>query len=199
MDAMPYTDAKGRVYKFGEFFPTELSASPYNITAAYEHFPLTREEVLQEGYAWEGHKEKEYAVTKSWSELPQSIAKVDDGILDDIISCETQDQYQDQNILKERNCAKAFRIVPEELSFYKKMGIPLPTKCFNCRHFDRLKRRNPLKLWRRQCMCDYKVHHNGAAHVHHSEGRCPNQFETSYSPERKEIIYCTACYNAEVV
>jgi len=27
---------------------------------------------------------------------------------------------------------------------------------------------------------------------------CPNEFETSYAPDRPEIIYCESCYNKEV-
>ena len=27
---------------------------------------------------------------------------------------------------------------------------------------------------------------------------CKNEFETSYAPERPEIIYCESCYNSEV-
>ncbi|TSA45086.1 hypothetical protein D4R51_02495 [bacterium] len=190
MSAMPYTDKRGRVYKFGEFFPTELSASPYNMTAAYENFPLNKEEILKEGYAWEDFKEKEYAVTKSWRDLPEDIKSVDDGILKEVILCKTQDEGG-KNVIEERSCTKAFRIIPEELSFYRRMNIPLPRSCFNCRHYERFKKRNPLKLWHRKCMCDKPGH----SHISH----CPNEFETSYAPERKEIVYCEQCYNAEVV
>jgi hypothetical protein len=34
---------------------------------------------------------------------------------------------------------------------------------------------------------------------HSHEGKCPVEFETSYAPDRKEIVYCEQCYNAEVV
>lgn len=43
MDVMPYVDKKGRVYKYGEFFPTEHSPFGYNISLVSEHFPLTKE------------------------------------------------------------------------------------------------------------------------------------------------------------
>ena len=38
---------------------------------------------------------------------------------------------------------------------------------------------------------------NTIAHFHGNEP-CPNEFETSYTPERPEIVYCEQCYNAEV-
>jgi hypothetical protein len=39
---------------------------------------------------------------------------------------------------------------------------------------------------------------NTIAHFHGNEP-CPNEFETSYAPERQEIVYCENCYNAEIV
>ena len=37
--------------------------------------------------------------------------------------------------------------------------------------------------------------------VDHSHGarHCPNEFETSYAPDRAEIVYCESCYQVEVV
>ena len=42
MDQIPYTDSKGRTYKYGEFFPPELSPFVYNETIAQEYFPLPK-------------------------------------------------------------------------------------------------------------------------------------------------------------
>ena len=33
---------------------------------------------------------------------------------------------------------------------------------------------------------------------HHHSRKCSNEFETSYAKDRKEIVYCEQCYNAEV-
>ena len=73
----------------------------------------------------------------------------------------------------------------------------------NCRHYQRLKQCNSFKLWKRNCQCAGKgsenpVHQNTVAHQH-GTGRCPNEFETSYAPDRKEIVYCEQCYQREVV
>ena len=62
---------------------------------------------------------------------------------------------------------------------------------------------NPYRLWVRQCQCTGIASKNGehknvAAHFH-SSNPCPTEFETSYAPERPEIIYCEQCYQAEVV
>ncbi|MDD5146800.1 MAG: hypothetical protein PHN39_03645, partial [Candidatus Pacebacteria bacterium] len=100
-------------------------------------------------------------------------------------------------------CTTAFRIIPQELQFYRKMNLPLPRLCPNCRHYQRLKQRNPLKLWKRQCQCVGEKSQNGVytnttSHNHGSDP-CPNTFETSYSPDRPEIVYCEECYLKEVV
>ncbi|MFH0806741.1 MAG: hypothetical protein V1885_03400 [Candidatus Brennerbacteria bacterium] len=183
MNDMPYVDEKGRVYRYGEFFPPELSPSAYNETIAQEYFPLTKEQALSRGYRWRDPDTKEYKVTKPPQGLPDHIKDVDDSILQETIGCAHEGFCTHQ-------CTTAFKVIPEELAFYRRMNLPLPRLCPNCRHYERLSERNPMKLWHRQCMCDKPNH------PHH--GRCPNEFETSYAPERPETIYCEQCYNAEV-
>lgn len=39
---------------------------------------------------------------------------------------------------------------------------------------------------------------NTANHFH-GDNHCPNEFETSYAPERPEIVYCEDCYQNEVI
>ena len=104
-------------------------------------------------------------------------------ILDQILECEHGGACDEQ-------CTKAFKIVPQELQLLAQMRLPLPRLCPNCRHVERFKQRNPLELWHRVCMCDKSNH----GHL----GKCPNEFETSYAPERPEIVYCEQCYNSEV-
>ncbi len=83
------------------------------------------------------------------------------------------------------------------------MNLPLPRLCQNCRHYQRLKQRNPLKLWKRKCMCEELsstngIYKNTIRHFHDSDF-CPNEFQTTYSPTRPEIVYCENCYLQEVV
>ncbi|MEY4731411.1 MAG: hypothetical protein RL681_357, partial [Candidatus Parcubacteria bacterium] len=198
MNDMPYIDAKGGVYKYGEFFPPELSPFAYNETIAQEYFPLTKEEALKQGYRWRDPDTKQYVVTKKPESLPDHIKDVDDTILTDTVGCLHNGTCNEQ-------CTAAFRIIPEELQFYRRMNLPIPRLCPNCRHYERLKQRNPLKLWHRQCMCAGSTnssqggttYQNTATHQH--QGSCTNEFETSYAPESTAIVYCEQCYNAEVV
>jgi len=175
MNDMPYKDKKGRVYGYGEFFPAEMSPSSYNESFANEFFPLTKKEAEEEGFSWHEQKSREFNATKSALDIADDIKNVDDNILKEVISCLHAGKCNHE-------CAGVFRITNQELQFYRKLNIPLPQICQNCRHYARFAWRNPMKLWRRKCM-NYG---------------CNNEFETSYAPDRSEIVYCETCYNSEV-
>jgi len=42
-------------------------------------------------------------------------------------------------------------------------------------------------------MCDKKEH------TEHYSKHCQNEFETSYSPDRPEVVYCESCYNRKYI
>ncbi len=196
MNEMPYVDEKGRKYCYGEFFPAAFSPFAYNETIAQEYFPLTKDEAAEQGYAWKDQEAKGYSVTLPVEEIVDDIKFADESILNQVIECAHEGRCNDQ-------CTKAFRIIPQELLFYKRMNLPIPDLCPNCRHFERLKRRNPIHLWHRACQCagtksENGVYTNTAAHQH-GAGKCTNEFETSYSPDRPEIVYCEQCYQAEII
>jgi len=173
MNEIPYTDKKGRVYKYGEFFPEELSPFAYNETIAQEYYTKTKEEVLGAGYNWKEPDTKQHKITLQPADLPDHIKDITDDILNQVIECEHKGGCNEQ-------CTGAFKITSFELEFYRKMNLALPRLCSNCRHYRRLGQRNPFKLWDRAC------------------AKCGKEVKTSYAPERPEIIYCESCYNAEV-
>ena len=175
MDQMPYADGKRRVYKYGEYFPAELSLFAYNETIAQEYFPLTKQQALEQGHQWKDQEEKIYKTDIKSEDLTDHIKDVSDDIVGKVIECAHKGECNEQ-------CATAFKIIPEELQFYKKMNLPLPRFCPSCRHYQRFRQRSPIKLWHRKCM------KNG----------CTNDFETPYAPDRPEIIYCESCYQQEV-
>ncbi|MFA6297386.1 MAG: hypothetical protein WC629_02385 [Candidatus Paceibacterota bacterium] len=183
MNDMPYIDSKGKIYKYGEFFPSELSPFCYNETIAQEYFPLTKEEALKQGYKWKDKEERNYTIDIKTEDIPDSIKEVDETILGKVIECEHKGTCNEQ-------CTEAFKIIAPELQLYQRMNLPLPHLCPNCRHYQRLKQRNPLKLWHRTCMCEKTTHTH--------QGKCEVEFETSYAPERPEIVYCEKCYQGEV-
>ncbi len=181
---MPYVDKKGNVYKYGEFFPIELSPYPYNGTVGQDYVPIKKEYAKNNFYPWHDKQEKKYDTTIFSKDLPDGIAEVQESVLNEIISCTNLG-------LDIEGCTNAFKITKQELEFYKRLNIPLPQYCQNCRHNERLELRNPFKLWHRQCMCDKENHQH--------KGKCEVEFETSYAPERPEIVYCEKCYQQEVI
>lgn len=183
MSEVPFIDKVGRRYEYGEFFPIEFSPWAYNETLAQDFFPMTKESAQVNGYAWRNPEIKDFDITLSEKTIPDSIDSVDEGILKEVLGCAHGAKCSHQ-------CNTAFRITDYELSFYKKHNIPLPVLCPNCRYYERFEVMPGLKLHKRECMCDKDGHGH--------DGRCPNEFETSYSPERPETVYCESCYNKEV-
>lgn len=195
MMEVPYIDKMGRVYKYGEFFPSEISPFAYNETIAQEYFPKSKEEILEHGFNYRIPLEKDYKITIKSEDLPDHIQDVSENILEEIISCPNNG-----NVLT--LCTRAFRIIKPELDLLKNNNIALPRYCPNCRHYKRLKQRNPFRLWHRRCQCvgensQNNKYKNTAKHVHGGEP-CENEFETSYSSDRPEIVYCEKCYQQEV-
>lgn len=164
---------------YGEFFPPALSPFGHNETLAQEYFPITEDEAGKKGFNWQKETSGTYGKeTIKEGEVPETIEEITEEILKEVLVC--------------KDCKKNFRITRTEFDFYKRMGIPLPRKDFECRHKDRMKKRNPRKLWPRSCMCQK------TNHPYHLDIRCPSKFETSYSPDRPETVYCETCYQQEV-
>lgn len=198
MNAMPYVDGLGRIYRYGEFIPAGLCPYAYNESIAQEYLPLKQELAEKRGFKWRDPMVRNYSTTLSWKDLPDHIDEVSDAILQEVILCKVWDE--DQKSAEEHNCTKAFRIIGPELEFYRKMKLPLPRKCFYCRHYERTRQRRPiLKKYQRQCVCNRQSIYKNQAEHFHGQSHCPNEFETSYAPERPEIVYCERCYQAEVV
>lgn len=185
MNTMPFIDAQGRIYKYGEFFPPEFSPFGYNETIAYDYFPLTREVAIARGYKWHEREDRAYNIDIKSEEIPESFSEATDNVFTKVFECSHKEKCLGHQ------CAGAFKLIPSEIQFYQRMELPLPDTCSNCRHYLRLRSRNPMKLWHRECMCTKENHNN-------HEGKCTVEFETSYAPDRPEIVYCEKCYQQEV-
>lgn len=181
MNEKPYVDKKGRVHRYGEFFPSELSPFAYNETGAQEEFPLNEQKAMEEGYQWIDKEQfrGQYEITISAKNLPDMITEVGDDILQKIIGCE--------------NCSKPYRIIEDELVFYRAQQLSLPRKCVECRYFTRLTLKNPFRLFERTCDCKGE----SGQHVHGKQP-CLNTFKTTYPTDKPNIVYCEECYLAEV-
>jgi hypothetical protein len=163
---------------YGDFFPPAFSPFGYNETLAQEYSPMTEKEAVEKGFNWQTEHSGTYGKETIKEEgMPEIIEEVTEDILNEVLVC--------------KECKKNFRITKGELDFYKRMSIPLPHKDFECRHQDRMRKRNPRQLWHRSCVCELKNHVHGNT-------KCENEFETAYSPNRPEKVYCESCYQQEV-
>ena len=184
-----------------EFFPNTLSPFGYNETVANEYYPLTKAEALNKGFTWSDYEApfpKVEKIIKS-SLLPEDITQIPDDILNWAIECEVS--------------KKPFRIIKQELDFYRKYSLPIPRRHPDQRHLDRMKLRNPRKLFERKCDCErceenwkekgvWKEEEfewmNALTSSGGSTGWRRKKMITTYAPERKEIVYCEVCYEREV-
>jgi hypothetical protein len=96
MDSMPYIDSRGCVYKYGEFFPTDLSPFSYNETVAQEYFPLDKEEIILKGYKFKDIIKRELSIEIKNSEIPDHINEVDDSIVGKVIECAHKGSCKEQ-------------------------------------------------------------------------------------------------------
>lgn len=119
MNEMPYRDKKGNIYQYGEFFPIEISPFGYNETIAANFFPLTKDEILQNGYKYKELDLKKHDETIKSSDLPDHIKDAQDSILNEVIKC--------------AKCERGYRIIPMELKFLRERNFPLPRECPFCR------------------------------------------------------------------
>lgn len=188
LEKNPYVDKAGRVWKYGEFLPYDLTPFAYNESHASQYWPLEENEVVSKEWEWQEPAQSSHKITMPPEKMPDSIDETGESVLGEVLSC--------------GSCGKAFRLIPLELNLLKKFGFPIPRRCPDCRHMDRMGRINPPKLWLRKCQCaglksESGAYENTATHFHGGE-RCPNEFQTAIFPNRPEIVYCEACYQAEV-
>lgn len=149
--------------EWGEFFPMNLSFFAYNESAAPEFTPLTKEEVRQKGWTWYEAK-KEFK--KQIYQIPNHIKDAADSIIKEVLACQL--------------CGRNYKLITQELAFYRKYNLPIPRNCQNCRYQERLKSRNPYKLYSRHC------------------AKCTKEIQSTYAADQPETVYCEECYLKEV-
>ena len=154
--------------EYGEFFPSSISPFGYNETVANEQFPLKKEDAKKSDFKWSEYIPPSPKVEKiiPAEKLPDNIKNIPDDVLNWAIRC--------------RISKKPFRITKEELNFYRKHNIPVPRLHPDKRHLNRMNKRNPNRLWNRNC------------------ANCSADIQTTYSPDRPEKVYCENCYLKEV-
>ena len=125
-------------WEWWEFFPASLSPFWYNETVAQEYFSLNKEEIINQNFNYSDYEAPFPKVEKiiPANKLPENISDIPDDILNWAIECEVS--------------KKPFRIISQELEFYRKHNISIPKRHPDIRHSDRMKLRNPRKLFNRK-------------------------------------------------
>ncbi len=151
--------------EWGQFFPVKFSPHGYNDTLANEYYPMAKEQVLAKGWNWQEEKQ-DTSYQGPEGTIPDKITDAPDDIVSKILRCEVS--------------AKPYKVMKQELAFYKNQGIPIPRKCPDQRYDERLKLRNQRKVYERTCM------------------KCSAPMQSTYDPKRPEKVYCEKCYVAEI-
>lgn len=153
---------------WGKFFPQSKAPFAYNETLAQEYFPLTKKEALAKGFLWRDPVDTLPDVQKiiPAERLPDQLSDTPDDVLAWAIECE--------------ETKRPYRIIKQELQFYRNRTIPIPRRHPDVRYDERLSLRNPRRLWNREC------------------AKCKKSMESTYQPSRPETVVCEECYRNEV-
>ncbi|MBI2636269.1 hypothetical protein HYW84_03005 [Candidatus Peregrinibacteria bacterium] len=150
--------------EWGEFFPKSLCPFAYNETIAMEYFPLAKEEALKRGYAWRDPVDDPPNVPRTIS--AEQLPQTIVEVSDDVLNWAVTCPVT----------GRPFRIIRQELAFYLQMDLPLPRKHPDQRHAERIARRSGVRMYS------------------HAYAKCSRDIQTTYAPERPEIVYCEPCY-----
>lgn len=151
---------------WGKFFPVSTSPFAYSESSSLRYAPLTKEQVLSRGWQWADLPDLHQDEAGTAEELPDSVDDITDDICKKVLLCESS--------------GRKYKILPQELKYYRTWNLPLPRHHADVRMERRRMMINPYRLWKRPCK------------------KCGAEMETSFSPERPETVYCEKCYLAEV-
>lgn len=147
--------------EWGEFLDYKVSPFGYNEAVGFEYYPLNKDQALAIGAKWHEESAEKLEGTVQHS-VPEDIRLVGDDILSKVLTCEVT--------------GRPYKIIPQELAFYRKMKLPLPRRCPDQRHMDRIHLHNPYRLFARIC------------------ASCNKAIQTTYEEERAKKVLCEKCY-----
>jgi len=155
---------------WGNFFPVWMSSFGYNESIANEYMSLSKDEALVQGFKWR-------------DDIPHTRGQ-ENCDYDDLPK--DPDMYNEEEllnkILKCESCGNNYKFIGREITFYKRMKLSIPSKCFNCRHQSRMNARNPRILNEVKCFS------------------CGEITMTTYPKEKHNQykIYYEECYKKEI-
>lgn len=110
--------------EWGQFFPALYSPFGYNETMAMDEYPLQEEEAKAQGFRW-------YSAPAAQQNVANPLQLEDDIT---VYNDATRSQELVQGVLVSEGNQKPYKIVPQELAFYIKLGIPVPHRSHEERH-----------------------------------------------------------------
>jgi hypothetical protein len=113
--------------EYGKFFPPQFSPFYFNNCDAAHFFPLAKAEAIQRGFQWEEEGRVAESDQTVWSD---SIDEVGDDILERQLVCEKS--------------GKPFKLVKQELDFYRRERLPIP----RVSPMERIRGRTRIFEWR---------------------------------------------------
>ncbi len=146
--------------EWGEYFPASYSPFSYNESVALDHFPLTKGEAEKKNWRWKEPDKREFQ--KPTATVPDKIRETTDAICAQLLACS--------------HCQKNYKIQKMELAFYRKMELPVPTLCPDCRYVERLDERGRWYLHARTCF------------------RCKKELMSALPETLAEQVACEDCY-----
>ena len=156
-----------KTWEWWEHFSSNMAPFWYNDSVVQKYYPLTKDQALKKWFKWSDY---EVPFPKVEKIIPSNkLPENISDIPDDILNWAIECEIT----------KKPFMINKQELDFYRKYNLPIPKKHPDERYNDRFNSRNPRKLYDRKC------------------GKCEVEIKTTYSHDRKEIVYCEECYNKE--
>ena len=97
--------------EWGKPFPANLSSFAYNMTVAYDLHPMSREDALARGFLW--HDVEEKFKGEEFVTLPSyDSAELDESVCEKVLKCDES--------------SEGYKVIPQELKFYKRFGLPVP-------------------------------------------------------------------------
>jgi len=119
---------------------------------------------------------KEQVLEKGWKWQDEKIEELKPATTTPPPLIEDAPREITKEILACQNCHKNYKIISRELGLRQQIKVPLNPFCPACRHTQRFQKRNPRTLFDRSC------------------AKCQSPIQTTYSPDRPEIVYCEQCY-----
>ena len=128
-----------------EFFPIKYSPFAYNETVAMDYFWIKEDEAKDMSYKWIKREFK--------TELAKWVKELD---LKKANNWEYSDEYILNNMIKCEVSWRFFKLIPDELKFYKKFSLPIPKYHPDIRFEKRFNRMPKKTQYLRNCKISWE-------------------------------------------